>query len=45
VGANRIVTALGNFKDNNDVLAKVNSIAKETIRTGRGRLRYKPLEN
>ena len=25
---NRIVTALGNFKDNNDVLAKVNSIAK-----------------
>ena len=26
---NRIVAALGNFKDNNDVLAKVNSIAKE----------------
>src|SRR2546430_108430 len=26
---NRIVAALGNFKDNNDVLAKVNSIAKQ----------------
>ena len=26
---NRIVAALGNFKDNNDVLTKVNSIAKQ----------------
>jgi aminopeptidase N len=26
---NRIVAALGNFKDNNDVIAKVNAIAKE----------------
>jgi aminopeptidase N len=26
---NRIVSALGNFKDNNDVLTKVNSIAKQ----------------